>query len=59
MCHYDILLIYSGPVHTSTEGQLTLLYLQNPRQFPNDGIRYQDQETRYALPIANRVCNPT
>lgn len=36
------------------EGQLTLLYLQNPRQFPNDGIRYQDQETRYALPIANR-----
>ncbi|KAG6332927.1 hypothetical protein ID866_6160 [Astraeus odoratus] len=36
------------------EGQLLLLYLQNPTQFPNDGIRYQDQETRYVVPVNNR-----
>ncbi|KAG9308472.1 hypothetical protein JVU11DRAFT_11814 [Chiua virens] len=32
------------------ENQVMLLFLPNPAQFPNDGIRYQDQETRYALP---------
>ncbi|KIJ61081.1 hypothetical protein HYDPIDRAFT_159917 [Hydnomerulius pinastri MD-312] len=32
------------------EGQVVLIFLPNPAQFPNDGIRYQDQETRYALP---------
>ncbi|KAI6012978.1 hypothetical protein EDC04DRAFT_3121296 [Pisolithus marmoratus] len=37
-----------------SEGQLFLLYLQNPAQFPNDGIRYQDQETRYVIPVGNR-----
>ncbi|KAF8549526.1 hypothetical protein OG21DRAFT_1515109 [Imleria badia] len=31
------------------EGQVILIFLPNPAQFPNDGIRYQDQETRYAL----------
>ncbi|KAF9219133.1 hypothetical protein BS17DRAFT_789878 [Gyrodon lividus] len=31
------------------EGQAVLIFLPNPTQFPNDGIRYQDQETRYAL----------
>ncbi|KAI5991702.1 hypothetical protein F5J12DRAFT_966070 [Pisolithus orientalis] len=36
------------------EGQLFLLYLQNPAQFPNDGIRYQDQESRYVIPAGNR-----
>lgn len=41
------------------EGQLILLYLQNPAQFPNDGIRYQDQETRGTVAVGNRVryCN--
>lgn len=39
-----------------SEGQVLLLFLPNPAQFPNDGIRYQDQETRYALPApGNRV----
>jgi hypothetical protein len=33
-----------------TEGQVVLIFLPNPAQFPNDGIQYQDQETRYALP---------
>ena len=38
------------------EGQVVLIFLPNPAQFPNDGIRYQDQETRYALPApGNRV----
>ncbi|KAI5989949.1 hypothetical protein EDD15DRAFT_2282944 [Pisolithus albus] len=36
------------------EGQLFLLYLQNPTQFPNDGIRYQDQETRLVIPVGNK-----
>ncbi|KAL4075107.1 hypothetical protein V8B97DRAFT_1867668 [Scleroderma yunnanense] len=36
------------------DGQLILLFLQNPAQFPNDGIRYQDQETRGAVPVGNR-----
>ncbi|KAG8214832.1 NADP-dependent oxidoreductase domain-containing protein [Butyriboletus roseoflavus] len=34
-----------------TEGQVVLIFLPNPAQPPNDGIRYQDQETRYALPV--------
>lgn len=39
-----------------TEGQVVLIFLPNPAQFPNDGIRYQDQETRYALQApGNRV----
>ena len=39
-----------------SEGQVVLIFLPNPAQFPNDGIRYQDQETRYALPApGNRV----
>ncbi|KAI6017364.1 hypothetical protein BKA83DRAFT_4059267, partial [Pisolithus microcarpus] len=25
-----------------------------PAQFPNDGIRYQDQETRLVIPVSNR-----
>lgn len=38
------------------EGQVVLLFLPNPAQFPNDGIRYQDQEMRYAVPApGNRV----
>ncbi|KAH7885073.1 hypothetical protein F5I97DRAFT_1937372 [Phlebopus sp. FC_14] len=38
-----------GYIDKPNEGQLILLFLPNPTQFPNDGIRYQDQETRYAL----------
>ncbi|KAF9235672.1 hypothetical protein BU15DRAFT_51129 [Melanogaster broomeanus] len=34
------------------EGQVVLIFLPNPAQFPNDGIHYQDQETRYALPAS-------
>lgn len=38
------------------DGQVVVIFLPNPAQFPNDGIRYQDQETRYALPApGNRV----
>lgn len=38
------------------EGQVVLIFLPNPAQFPNDGIRYQDQETRYAVAApGNRV----
>lgn len=40
----------------TAEGQVILIFLPNLAQFPNDGIRYQDQETRYALPVpGNRV----
>lgn len=46
----------SSPCQRCTvEGQLVLLYLQNPAQFPNDGVRYQDQETRGTVPVGNRV----
>ncbi|KIK91962.1 hypothetical protein PAXRUDRAFT_830405 [Paxillus rubicundulus Ve08.2h10] len=36
------------------EGQSVLIFLPNPAQFPNDGVRYQDQETRYAVPAGSR-----
>ncbi|KAH7913347.1 hypothetical protein BJ138DRAFT_1081741 [Hygrophoropsis aurantiaca] len=39
-----------GFIDKPQEGQMLLLYLPNPNSFPNDGIRYQDQETRYSVP---------
>ncbi|KAH7927673.1 hypothetical protein BV22DRAFT_263416 [Leucogyrophana mollusca] len=44
-----------GFIDKPPEGQMLLIYLPNPASFPNDGIRYQDQETRFSVPAgANR-----
>lgn len=32
---------------------MLLLYLQPQSPFPNDGIRFQDQEVKYAIPFGN------
>ncbi|KAJ7780336.1 hypothetical protein DFH07DRAFT_794664 [Mycena maculata] len=39
-----------GFVDKPPEGQLLLLFLPGNSPFPNDGIRYQEQETNYRLP---------
>lgn len=40
----------------NAEGQVLLLFLPSQTSFPNDGIKYQDQETRFAIPVgSNRV----
>lgn len=40
------------------DGQFFLIFMAQQLPFPNDGIRYQDQEQRYALPAGNnRVRN--
>ncbi|KAG2361978.1 hypothetical protein BDR07DRAFT_1609818 [Suillus spraguei] len=33
------------------EGQIHLLFMPNPSQPLNDGIRWQDQESRYTIPV--------
>ncbi|KAG1890347.1 hypothetical protein F4604DRAFT_1643985 [Suillus subluteus] len=33
------------------EGQIYLLFMPNPSQPLNDGIRWQDQESRYTIPV--------
>ncbi|KAF8895260.1 hypothetical protein BD779DRAFT_713598 [Infundibulicybe gibba] len=35
------------------EGQVMLLYLQPHAPFPNDGIRFQDQEVKFAIPVGS------
>ncbi|EGN97871.1 hypothetical protein SERLA73DRAFT_109126 [Serpula lacrymans var. lacrymans S7.3] len=35
------------------DGQVVLIFLNNLAAFPNDGIRYQDQETRYTIPAGS------
>ena len=38
------------------DGQVFLIFMAHQLPFPNDGIRYQDQEQRYLFPAgANRV----
>ncbi|KAJ6624830.1 hypothetical protein B0H10DRAFT_2161984 [Mycena sp. CBHHK59/15] len=39
-----------GFVDKPQEGQLLLLFLPAQSPFPNDGIRYQDQETKFTVP---------
>ena len=34
-----------------TDGQILLLFLSAQAPFPNDGIRYQDAEVKYAMPV--------
>ncbi|KAF9254608.1 hypothetical protein L218DRAFT_1082253 [Marasmius fiardii PR-910] len=36
------------------EGQLYLIFMGPGTPFPNDGIRWQEQETRYAIPAPNQ-----
>lgn len=38
------------PTHI-TDGQILLLFLSTQVPFPNDGIRYQDAEVKYAMPV--------
>ena len=35
------------------EGQLFLIFVSPQLPFPPDGIRYQEQEQRYVLPVGN------
>ncbi|KAJ7460753.1 hypothetical protein FB451DRAFT_1270208 [Mycena latifolia] len=43
-----------GFVDKPQEGQLLLLFLPGQSPFPNDGIRYQEPETKYTLPVGPR-----
>jgi hypothetical protein len=36
---------------TSAEGQIYLLFMPNPALPLNDGIRWQDQENRFSMPV--------
>jgi hypothetical protein len=38
---------------TIAEGQIFLLFLPPQSLFPIDGIRFQDQEVKYTIPIGN------
>ena len=39
------------------DGQVLLIFVPNQMTFPIDGIRYQDQEQRYTIPVGStRVC---
>ncbi|KAJ7493312.1 hypothetical protein B0H11DRAFT_2005846 [Mycena galericulata] len=40
-----------GFVDKPSEGQLLLLFLPGNTAFPNDGIRYQDNETKYSIVV--------
>ncbi|KAJ6561131.1 hypothetical protein DFH09DRAFT_1036005 [Mycena vulgaris] len=40
-----------GFVDKPPEGQLLLLFLPNQSLFPNDGVRYQEAETKYTLAV--------
>ena len=46
-----------GYIDKPQEGSLFMVFvLPQQRMFPNDGIRYQEQEQRYIIPAgANRV----
>jgi hypothetical protein len=37
----------------NSEGQTYVVFLPPDRPFPNDGIRYQDNEGKYAVPAPN------
>ncbi|KAG1739422.1 uncharacterized protein EDB91DRAFT_383888 [Suillus paluster] len=40
------------------EGQIYLLFMPNPSQPLNDGIRWQDQENRYNMPVQRGTRDP-
>jgi len=39
--------------HTIAEGQIFLLFLPPQSPFPIDGIRFQEQEVKYTIPLGN------
>ncbi|KAF9454857.1 hypothetical protein P691DRAFT_655442 [Macrolepiota fuliginosa MF-IS2] len=42
-----------GYIDKPTEGQTYVLFLPPERPFPNDGVRYQDSEAKYVVPVGN------
>ncbi|TCD59780.1 hypothetical protein EIP91_011473 [Steccherinum ochraceum] len=42
-----------GYIDRPNDGQLFLIFVPPQLSFPIDGVRYQDQEQRYAMPIGN------
>jgi hypothetical protein len=40
-------------VHVDPEGQVLLLFLPPQSPFPIDGIRFQDQEVKYTMPVGS------
>lgn len=40
-----------GFIDKPADGQILLLFLSTQAPFPNDGIRYQDAEVKYAMPV--------
>ncbi|KAG6850215.1 hypothetical protein H0H93_016394 [Arthromyces matolae] len=42
-----------GFIDKPPEGQLLLLYHHPQSPFPNDGLRFQEQEVKYAMPAGN------
>ncbi|KAJ7173646.1 hypothetical protein C8R46DRAFT_1083506 [Mycena filopes] len=42
-----------GFVDKPQEGQLLLLFIPGQSTFPNDGIRYQEPETKYTIPVGS------
>lgn len=48
LCHFFSILLMS-------EGQAILIFIPNHSPFPNDGIRYLEQEVKYSIPAGMRV----
>lgn len=50
-----------GYIDKPPDGSLFMIFLlPQQRVFPNDGVRYQEQETRYNIPAGgNRVSTPS
>ncbi|KAF7768088.1 hypothetical protein Agabi119p4_7331 [Agaricus bisporus var. burnettii] len=42
-----------GYIDKPAEGQTYVIFLPPDRPFPNDGVRYQDNEGKYGVPAAN------
>ncbi len=47
LCHFFSILLMS-------EGQAILIFIPNHSPFPNDGIRYLEQEVKYSIPAGMR-----
>ncbi|KIP02984.1 hypothetical protein PHLGIDRAFT_37652 [Phlebiopsis gigantea 11061_1 CR5-6] len=42
-----------GYIDRPNDGQLFLIFVPSQMQFPIDGVRYQEQEQRYTIPLGN------
>jgi hypothetical protein len=50
----DPLKLLNGSYRISDpDGQVMLLFLPSQSTFPIDGLRYQDQETRFVIPVGS------